>query len=397
MDPTYIRNKPGKSPMGMDLVPVYEDEAQSGGTISIDPVTAQNMGVRTAEVVSGNLSRRIRTVGRIGYEESKQYAINAKIGGWVEKLYVNQSGQQVSKGQKLLEIYSPELVTAQQELILARQNLDALSSSSFPAIAEGAKRLLDASRRRLSLWDISAKQISAVEASGKVQKQLTLISPYQGVVSMKMVKEGMYIKPGMKLLEISDLSNVWVYADLYEDELPFVKVGQEASVTLPYAGEKARLAKVSYLYPYVEAKTRTVKARIAFANPDLSLRPDMYVNVEIQTEPRTNVLSVPVEAVLNSGDKKTLFVAQGEGKFEPRQVKTGVQGDDGMIEILEGVNAGERVVTSSQFLLDSESQLREVINKMLEPEKDQGAAAENADDLFNSDQPASKEKMDDLF
>lgn len=396
MDPTFIRDEPGKSPMGMDLVPVYEDEENSGSTISIDPVTAQNMGVRTAPVVKGEIFRRIRTVGLVGFDEPKQYSVNAKIAGWVERLYVNETGQQVKKGQKLLEIYSPELVTAQQELILARQNLDALSVSSFPEIAQGAERLLEASRRRLSLWDVSAKQIAKIEASGVVQKTLTLDAPYDGIVSMKMVNEGMYIKPGAALFEISDLSRVWVYADLYENELPFVRVGQTASVTLPYANEKPRFARLTYLYPYVDPKTRTVKARIEFDNPDFALRPDMYVNVEIQADRRTNVLSIPAEAVLNSGDKQTVFVALGEGKFEPRSVKTGVQGDDGMIEVRDGVSPGEMVVTSAQFMFDSESRLREAIAKMLEPEGDDDSLASDDEDLFG-DEGDSKEKLEDLF
>ncbi len=397
MDPTYIRNEPGKSPMGMDLVPVYEDDVQSGSTLTIDPVTAQNMGVRTAPVVLGDISKRIRTVGLIAYEESKQYSVNARISGWVEKLYVNEKGQKVKKGQTLLEIYSPELVAAQQELILAKQNFAGLSSSSFPEIAAGAKSLLEASRRRLSLWNVSTKQIAQIEKSGQVQRRLTLEAPHSGIVSMKMVTEGMYVKPGVPLFEISDLSRVWVYADIYESELPFVKVGQQANVILPYAGEIPRSAKVSYLYPYVDAKTRTVKARLEFANTDFSLRPEMYVNVEILAEPRSQVLMVPAEAILNSGDKQRLFVALGEGKFEPRAVKTGVQGDDGMIEIVSGVASGEMVVTSAQFLFDSESQLREAINKMLEPKEESSADAGDSDDLFGDEESASKKKLDDLF
>jgi Cu(I)/Ag(I) efflux system membrane fusion protein/cobalt-zinc-cadmium efflux system membrane fusion protein len=397
MDPTYIRNEPGKSPMGMDLIPVYEDDAQSGSTISIDPVTVQNMGVRTAPVVKGDISRSIRTVGLVAIQEPKQFSVNAKIAGWVEKLYVNETGQQVKKGQPLLEVYSPELVTAQQELILARENLSALSNTQFPEIADGAKRLLEASRRRLSLWDVSEKQITQIEQTGQAQKRLTLEAPYTGIVSKKLINEGMYIKPGMMLFEISDLSRVWVYADLYENELPFVKVGQQARVTLPYVGEKARTAKVTYLYPYVDPKTRTVKARLEFSNPDLRLRPDMYVNVEIQADPRAAVLTIPSEAVLNSGEKKTVFVALGEGKFEPRLVKTGAQGDDGRLEIVEGVKEGELVVTSAQFMFDSESRLREAISKMLAPKDaavtDEGGAA----DLFEDETPASKKKLEELF
>jgi len=395
MDPTYIRNAPGKSPMGMDLVPVYEDEAGSGSTLSIDPVTAQNMGVRTAPVIMGSISKRIRTVGLIAYEEPRQYSVNSKIAGWVEVLHVNQTGQSVKKGQPLLEIYSPELVTAQQELLLAHKNYNSLKGSSFPQIAANAKSLLEASRRRLSLWDVSSEQITRIEKSGQVQKRLTFEAPHSGIVSMKMVTEGMYVKPGMALFEISDLSRVWVYADLYENELPFVKVGQQASVTLPYAEGKPLSAKVSYLYPYVDPKTRTVKARLEFANPDQSLRPEMYVNVEIQADPRSNVLTIPAEAVLNSGDKQRVFVALGEGKFEPRTVKTGVQGDDGMIEISGNIASGEQVVTSAQFLFDSETQLREAIAKMLEPQDEKPADAGDDEDLFEDS--GAKKKLDDLF
>lgn len=397
MDPTYIRNEPGKSPMGMDLIPVYEDEGNSGSTIVIDPVTAQNMGVRTASVVKGDISKRIRTVGVIAYEESRQYSVNSKIAGWVEVLHVSKTGQNVNKGAALLEIYSPELVSAQEEYLLALSGYESARDSSVSALADSSKRLLDAAKRRLQLWDISSRDIRKLEQSRQVRKTMTLYAPYGGIVTMKMVNEGMYIKPGKMLFEISDLSQVWVYADLYENEIPFVKVGQQARVTLPYAGEEPRSAKVDYLYPYVEAKTRTVKARLEFANPDLSLRPDMYVNVEIQTEPYRNVLSVPGQAVINSGDKQTVFIALGEGKFEPRLVKTGLQGDDGMIEIREGVAAGEKVVISAQFMLDSESRLREVISKMLEPESDMATGIEGGEDLFGDEEPPSKEKLDELF
>jgi Cu(I)/Ag(I) efflux system membrane fusion protein/cobalt-zinc-cadmium efflux system membrane fusion protein len=398
MDPTYIRNEPGKSPMGMDLVPVYEDESQSGSTISVDPVTVQNMGVRTAPVVRGNLSRKIRTLGLIAYAEPMQYSVNVKVAGWVEKLYVNETGQQVKKGQPLLEIYSPELLTAQQELILAKENFDALAASPFPEIVAGAARLLDASRQRLNLWDISAAQVQQIEKSGQVQKRLTLKSPYSGIVSAKMINEGMYIKPGMPLLEISDLKKIWVFVDLYESEIPFVKLGQTARVTLPYVDAEPRHARVSYLYPTVDAKTRTLKARLEFDNSDLSLHPDMYVNVEIEAGQRHNVLSVPVSAVLNSGADKRVFVARGAGKFEPRTIKTGMQSDDGMVEVLAGVAADELVVTSAQFMFDSESRLREAIAKMLEPQSPANPAAGGADDLFDDQDPAAAQKnLEDLF
>lgn len=405
MDPTFIRDEPGKSPMGMDLVPVYEDEAATGSTISIDPVTSQNMGVRMAPVTRKDLSRTVRTVGLVGYEEPKQFSVNSKIDGWVERLYVNETGQFVKKGSALLEIYSPALVSAQEEFLLARNNSQSLVKSPFPSIADGAKRLLESSRRRLKLWDISEQQIKRLEKSGEVAKTLTLYAPYDGIVTMKMVREGQYIKGGMELMMLSDISKVWVYADIYEYEMPWIKVGQKAKIILPYVGIDPIESKVSYIYPFVEPKTRTIKVRFDIDNPDFTLKPDMYVNVRLETEPVENALTIPVEAVLHSGEVQTVFVALGDGKFEPRQVKTGVQSAEGDIEIVQGVLEGEHVVTSAQFMLDSESKLREAIAKMLERKATPVSTAnmeemdEKTDDLFADDKPKgeSKEKLDDLF
>jgi membrane fusion protein, copper/silver efflux system len=411
MDPTYIRDKPGKSPMGMDLVPVYEDQATGGSVIRVDPVTVQNMGVRTAPVTRKDLSRTIRTVGLVAYQEPKQVAINTKIGGWIEKLYINETGQQVKKGQKLLEIYSPELVSAQEEFLLALKNRDALAASSFQQIAAGGQQLLDASRRRLQLWDISEAQIARLEKSRKVEKTLALYAPASGIVTTKMVQEGQAIKKGMDLMTISDISNVWVLADIYEYELPWVKVGQQAEIELPFVGQAPVRARLSYIYPYLEAKTRTVKARFELANPDFELKPEMYVNVLLQTSPVKNALTVPAEAVLHSGEQETVFVVLGDGRFEPRRVKTGVEDEQGNLQVVQGLLDGERVVTSAQFMLDSESKLREAIQKMLEPKPAPAAAAQEpgkgsgAEDLF-SDGPAGKpakpsqnsqDKLNDLF
>ena len=285
MDPTFIRDEPGQSPMGMDLVPVYEDEAVTGSVISIDPVTSQNMGVRTTTVTRKNISRTVRTVGLVGYEEPKQFSVNSKVDGWVERLYVNETGQFVKKGSALLEIYSPALVSAQEEFLLARNNSQSLSQSPFPSIADGANRLLESSRRRLKLWDISDRQIARLEKGGVVAKTLTLYAPYDGIVNMKMVREGQYVKSGMELLMISDISKVWVYADIYEYEMPWVKVGQKAQIILPYVGSDPIESEVSYIYPFVEPKTRTIKARFDIDNPDFTLKPDMYVNVRLETEP----------------------------------------------------------------------------------------------------------------
>jgi Cu(I)/Ag(I) efflux system membrane fusion protein/cobalt-zinc-cadmium efflux system membrane fusion protein len=399
MDPTYISDSPGKSPMGMDLIPVYEDQATGGSLISIDPTTVQNMGVRTAAVTRGDLKRSIRTVGLVDYKEPRQYVVNTKIAGWVEKLYVAETGQQVKKGQKLLEIYSPELVTAQQELLLARDNYQALRDSSFPQIAESAERLLNSSRKRLQLWDVSDRQIEELEQTGEVRKNVTLYAPYDGIVTMKMVNEGLYVQPGMTLLNLADLSRVWVMADIYEYQLPWVKVGQPVRVELPYVKGRTLAAHVSYIYPFLDPQTRTLKARIEFDNVDFELRPDMFVTVYLTGEQQTDVLIIPKEAVLYSGEQQTVFVAQPGGRFEPRLVKTGLQDDKGHVEVVQGLFEGEQVVTSAQFMLDSESKLREAIQKMMSPvraESPEKDREEDLDDLFNDDE-AEDNGLEELF
>ena len=402
MDPTYIRDEPGQSPMGMDLVPVYEDEAVTGSIISIDPVTSQNMGVRTTQVVKKDLSRTVRTVGLVAYEEPKQFSVNSKVDGWVERLYINETGQFVKKGSALLEIYSPELVSAQEEFLLARNNSQSLAQSPFPSIADGANRLLESSRRRLKLWDISERQIKRLEESGEVAKTLTLYAPYDGIVSMKMVREGQFIKRGMELLMLSDISKIWIYADIYEYEMAWVKLGQKAKIMLPYIGSDPIESEVSYIYPFVEPKTRTIKARFDIDNPDFTLKPDMYVNVRLESEPVKDALAVPIEAVMNSGEKKLVFAALGDGRFEPRQIKVGMQDEEGYVQIIQGVLEGERVVTSAQFLFDSESRLREAIQKMRqpkpkpepEPEPEDHAGHDMADP---SDASLQEEELEDLF
>lgn len=396
MDPTYIRKEPGKSPMGMDLVPVYEDEAVSGSVITIDPATQQNMGVRTAHVSLRNLHRTIRTVGVVGYEESQQYSINTKTSGWIERLYVNETGAFVKKGQPLLELYSPELVAAQEEFLLAFRNKKNLQKSSIPEIAAGADRLLESSRKRLQYWDISAKQIAELERSGKALKTLVLHAPYAGVITRKNANEGMFAQKGVELFTISDISSVWVYADIYEYELPWVKVGQTARIQLPYQ-RKPLTGKISTIYPYVETKTRTVKVRIDLKNTSFELKPDMYVSVRLEAQSVLDVLAIPVEAVLNSGEKQTVFVALGEGKFEPRQIKLGIQGEEGYVQVVQGLLKNESVVTSAQFMLDSESTLREAIQKMLKPKTDTSSDVTTEESLDHLFEDKENENLEDLF
>ena len=390
MHPWIIVDEPGICPIcQMDLTPLRKDnpqgkENQSG--ISIDPITRQNMGIRTAQVEYRTLSREIRTSGLIDYEEPRQFAVNTKIDGWIEKLYINETGIQVTKGQRLLDIYSPELVAAQEEYLLALKNFRQLQNSPYEEIKEGAGRLLEASEKRLQLWDISARQLSQLKTTGKVRRSLTLYAPYAGIVTTKQATEGAFIKSGSLLFTIADLSKIWVFADIYESELPLVNQGQHADIILPFLGDKQISGTVSTIYPYVDSQTRTVKARIDLDNRNLDLRPDMYVNVRLKSEPQAEILAIPAEAVINSGEKQTVFVLTMEGRFEPRLVKTGLLSDDGYLQIKDGVKAQDVVVTSAQFLLDSESQLQEAIQKMLEP----SATA-------NDSTTENQEELEDLF
>ena len=366
MNPNYIADKPGKSPMGMDLIPVYEEkETTETGGIRIDPVTVQNMGVRTELVERRDLSKEIRTVGRIDYDERKIVYVNTKVGGWIEKLYVDYTGQSVEKGEKLLEIYSPELVATQEEYLLALEYNRRLKQSKFEEVSSGARSLLESSRKRLQYWDITDEQIGHLDKSGQVHKTLVIHSPTKGVVIHKSAVEGKYTKPGEDLYKIADISRIWVYADIYEYELPWIKVGQEAEMSLAYLPGKVFKGKVTYLYPYLEAKTRTVKVRMEFDNPDWELKPNMYADVKISTESRKGVLAVPKEAVIHSGERKIIIVDKGRGFFEPRDIELDLETKD-YYEIFSELKEGERVVTSSQFLIDSESRLREAIAKMLE-------------------------------
>lgn len=379
MDPTYIRDAPGKDAMGMDLVPVY-DKSGGGGGVTIDPATSQNMGVRIAPVVRQDIARSIKTVGVVTADESRQSSINSKVEGWIEKLYVDQTGKPVAKGAPLLEIYSPDLVSAQQEYLLAVRNSERLAENPYPEIAAGAQRLRDAARTRLKYWDISAKQISALEKNGEPQKTLTLYSPVNGIVMMKNALPGMRVMPGEELLQITDLSRIWVDAQLYEYQLPAVKVGQSAEIILPYSIGTVLRGKIAYIYPTLSGETRTARARIELANPGLELKPEMYVDVQIAGAKQTAALVVPVEAILDSGEQQTVFVALGEGRFEPRIVRTGVRDESGNVEITDGLKEGEQVVISAQFMLDSESRLREAVQKMTAPPIE-----------------PPKEKLDDLF
>ena len=377
MDPGYVRDKPGKAPCGMDLVPVYEEVGEeTPGTIKVSPATVQSMGVRTAKVEVRPLSRLTLAVGLVNFNERNLATITTKVNGWVERLYVNATGDPVRKGQTLLSIYSPELVSSQEEYLLALRNLQAMKSSPVKDMVEGAKRLAEASRRRLEYFDIGPAQINALERTGQVKKHLTLASPANGIVTKRLVTQGMYVQAGMPLLEVADLSTVWVDADIYQYELPWIKVGQMVTMSLDYLPGETFQGKIDYIYPYLKEATRTAKVRLRFPNPGLKLKPEMFAQVKIESPVTHQAVVVPMEAVLDTGLKQHVFIALGQGRFEPREVKLGVYGDGNNVrEVLSGLSGGEEVVTSAQFLLDSESRFREAIQMMV-PGKEMGGKKE---------------------
>ncbi|MBW2270726.1 MAG: efflux RND transporter periplasmic adaptor subunit [Deltaproteobacteria bacterium] len=367
MDPTYVRDEPGKSPMGMDLVPQCPDAATDvpEGAIVIDAVTVQNIGVRTLRAERRDLSRAIRAVGRVAYDERRVSHVHTKVQGWVERLLVDYVGQEVERGQALLEIYSPELVATQEELLLAARYREATANSPFDDVREGGESLFRATRRRLELWDIADRDIQKLLSSGEVTRTLTLYAPGSGVVTRLGVRSGMQVKQNTNLYTIADLSSVWLLAQVYEYELPWLELGQQGSVELSYLPGETLRGPVTYISPFLDPKTRTAEVRIELDNSDGRLKPEMFANTVIQGAPRRGALAISSEAVIHSGTRSVVIVALGEGRFEPRDVELGLDTGDGWVEILSGVDAGDEVVVSSQFLIDSESNLREAGRKLL--------------------------------
>lgn len=371
MNPTEIYHHPGKSKMGMDLIPVYEDEESGGsnGTVKIDPVTVQDMGVRMTKVRQINFSRQIRTVAQIDYNEKKLYTVTTKFSGWVDKLYADYTGKIVHRNDPLFSIYSPDLVTTQQEYLLALKTQKMLENSAYPSVRNDGTSLLASTKRRLQYWDVPASEITRLEKTGKVLKSVTMRSPANGIVLHKNIVEGMHLNKGMNALQIADLSTVWVIASVYDYELPWIRIGQQASISLSYLPGRTFEGKISYIYPELEQKSRDVQVRIVLNNPTLELKPGMYANVTIQGNQIPDALVIPNEAVIHTGTRNLVFKALGNGRFKPVQVVLGAQGGQGnnKVQVLSGLKKGDEIVTSSQFLLDSESNLQEAIQKMLNP------------------------------
>lgn len=367
MHPWFTSDKPGKAPdCGMDMVPVYEGEADAKG-IRIDPVTVQNIGVKVEEVKVRKLNKIIRTVGKVQYDETKVYSINSKIMGWVEKLYVDYTGKPVRKGEPLLELYSPELVSTQEEYLQAIRYEKQLAQTSIDEVRRGSENLVQSAKRRLLYWDIPESEIKALEERGTPKKTMTFYSPVDGYVMDKMVFKGQNVMAGMELYKIADLSTVWVIADIYQYELPWVKVGQKVDIELSYLPGKTFQGTVTYIYPMLNMETKTAKVRVEVRNtPGLEFKPEMFATVQILSPVAVNAVAVPDQAIIRSGERDIVVVALGGGYFDPREVKLGVTAE-GYVQILDGVKEGESIVVSSQFLIDSESNLKAAINQMTPP------------------------------
>ena len=357
MHPWIVRDEPGQCPVcGMDLQPVSVS-GQEEGTVRIDPVTQQNIGVRTSTVEVASLPRTARTTGRFEASAQGQVAVSPKISGWVERLHVNYEGARVRKGEPLFELYSPELVSTQEEYLLALRNQERLAESGA---ADDAQRLVDAARRRLAYWDITDEQVRRLEETGEPQRTLTLYAPAAGTVTETSVTEGQQVQVGQTLMRLTDLSTLWLMADVYEQDLAWVDVGTPAEITLPYAPGQPQTGQVSYLYDQLDAQARTVQARIAVPNPGGKLKPGMYATVTLTGSETTPRPVVPEEAVIRTGSREVVVLALGDGRFRPAEVVAG-SSSDGRVQILEGLEGGEEVVTSAQFLIDSEARLASTI------------------------------------
>jgi Cu(I)/Ag(I) efflux system membrane fusion protein/cobalt-zinc-cadmium efflux system membrane fusion protein len=361
MNPNEIYDHPGKSAMGMDLIPVYEDQLAGGVNISIDPVMEHNMGIRTAPVKEGPLVHTIRTYGHVTYDETRMARVNLRFSGWIETLYVDFTGMEVDTSDPMFDFYSPELITVQQDLLEAYRNHQRRPAPNM-------RRVFESVKNRLQYYDIAESEIEEILQKGTVKQALTIRAPYSGVVTSKNALAGDYVKAGTTIYEIADLSVVWVEAHIYEYELSGVEKGQPVEMTLPYLPGEKYIGEVAYIYPYLQRKTRDVVVRLEFANPGRRLKPDMYGDVRIRTTFGEKGIHVPDSAVLRSGERNIVFVQRAPGKFTPRQVRLGMPLDDNRMQILKGLAPGERVVTSGQFMLDSESKLREGAQKMTEPE-----------------------------
>jgi Cu(I)/Ag(I) efflux system membrane fusion protein len=387
---------PKKDPMGMDYVPVYAGEEPAAGSavVKINPDKVQNLGVRTEAAAARALTRTVRAVGTVQADERGLHTVTPKFDGWIQKLYVNTTGQSVTRGQALMDVYSPDLVAAQQEYYIAWKGAQSLKEAN-PDVQASMRDLMESALVRLSNWDISAGDLQRLQQEGRVRQYVTLRSHASGVVIEKPSVEGKRFMAGEVLYQIADLSSVWVLADVFEQDLAFVHVGQTVKIKVDAFPDKEFAGKVTFIYPTLTVETRTAKVRIELANPRQVLKPAMYARVEVASgSGNARSLAVPDSAVLDTGTRQLVLVQRGEGVFEPREIKTGMRAD-GYIEVLEGLKTGEMVVVSANFLIDAESNLKAALSSMggtPMPAKQGSGAAEQLKDARVADRksPASE-------
>ncbi len=359
MHPQQRSDKPGNCPIcGMKMVKQESGAASSSSDVFLAPRRQQMIGVRSEPAAFRSLAREIRTVGRVAQDETRISHIHTKVAGFIEHVYVDYVGRQVRRGEPLFTIYSPELVATEEEYLLALKSARAMKDSQFPWIARGSANLLEAAGKRLRLWDVSEDQIAQLEKSGQPIREITIHSPVSGVVTERAAyHHGRYVTPETDLYTIVDLTSVWVIGEVFEADLPLIRVGQMVEVEFPFAtSDRVRSGRIVFVAPSLNAQSRTGQVRLEFANPDLSLKPDMFVDFTARVALGTR-LAVPEDAVLDTGSEQYVFVDQGEGYFQPRRVRPGAAAG-GWREIQAGLRAGERVVTTANFLLDSESRLK---------------------------------------
>ena len=349
--------EPKQDSMGMDYIPVYADEVAQPGQVRISPDKVQKLGVRTEPAVLRELARMVRAVGQFQVDERRLHTVTAKFEGYIEHLSVNATGQPVRRGQPLMQVYSPELVAAQEEYLIAWKGRETLASGTEESLT-GVGQLAEGALRRLRNWDISDAQLQRLQREGKATRTLTLYSPANGVVLEKIAVAGMRFMPGEPLFKIADLSTIWLIADVFEQDLAQVRIGQPVKIVVDAYPEKEFSGKIAYIYPTVVPETRTAKVRVELANPGGILKPDMYANVQLDAGGgKAGVLAVPDSAVIDSGTRQVVLVQRAEGLFEPREVRLGRRGD-GYAEVLQGIAEGEQVVVRANFLIDAESNLR---------------------------------------
>jgi Cu(I)/Ag(I) efflux system membrane fusion protein/cobalt-zinc-cadmium efflux system membrane fusion protein len=365
MNPPYVADRPGKSPMGMDLVPVYEDEVSAGPAVVIDPVVVQNMGVRTAVATEGPLRVEVRAVGFLEEAEPNQHDVNLRVSGWIERLYANTEGMHLSKGDPLFDLYSPELQVAVGELIAARRARAAVGEGAEDRERRPAASLYGAAAQKLALLGLTEAQTQRLATLERAPRTVTFVSPIAGHLVEKTIVEGAAVSAGERVMRIVDHGTLWLDAQVYEKDLPYVRTGQHGRATVQSIAGEPFEGEIIFVHPHVDAETRTARVRVELANPSLRLRPGMYGTVTIVAEISPRALLVPREAVIDTGTRHVAFVSLDHGRFEPRRLSIGASGSDGMVQVLAGLAPGEAVVTSGQFLLDAESRMKEAVEKFL--------------------------------